>query len=77
MSGLVNASFSLPEWQAVKMIFFGPCRYTAKKSSCMCDNMNCYQIEWNIKIITQNIQTLFTAQQIQKVKVGMDKPEDD
>ena len=21
-SGLVNASFSLPEWQAVKMIFF-------------------------------------------------------
>ena len=28
-SGLVNASFSLPEWQAVKMIFFAPCvRYT-------------------------------------------------
>ena len=27
MSGLVkfNASFSLPEWQAVKMIFFAPC----------------------------------------------------
>ena len=24
MSGLVNASFSLPEWQAVKMIFFAP-----------------------------------------------------
>ena len=24
-SGLVNASFSLPEWQAVKMIFFAPC----------------------------------------------------
>ena len=23
-SGLVNASFSLPEWQAVKMIFFAP-----------------------------------------------------
>ena len=23
-SGLVNASFSLPEWQAVKMIFFSP-----------------------------------------------------
>ena len=22
MSGLVNASFSLPEWQAIKMIFF-------------------------------------------------------
>ena len=22
--GLVNVSFSLPEWQAVKMIFFGP-----------------------------------------------------
>ena len=24
MSGLVNASFSLPKWQAVKMIFFAP-----------------------------------------------------
>ena len=24
-SGLVNASFSLPEGQAVKMIFFAPC----------------------------------------------------
>ena len=24
-SGLVNASFSLSEWQAVKMIFFAPC----------------------------------------------------
>ena len=26
MSGLVNASFSLPEWQAVKMGFFAPCK---------------------------------------------------
>ena len=26
-SGLVNASFSLPEWQAVKMIFFAPYIY--------------------------------------------------
>ena len=25
-SGLVNACFSLPEWQAVKMIFFAPWR---------------------------------------------------
>ena len=24
-SGLVNARFSLPEWQAVKMIFFARC----------------------------------------------------
>ena len=24
MSGLVNASSSLPKWQAVKMIFFAP-----------------------------------------------------
>ena len=24
MSGLVNASFSLPEWKAVKVIFFAP-----------------------------------------------------
>ena len=27
--GLVNASFSLPDWQAVKMTFFAPCiRYS-------------------------------------------------
>ena len=26
--GLVNASFSLPEWQAVKMTFFAPCSMT-------------------------------------------------
>ena len=25
MSGVVNASCSLPEWQAVIMIFFAPC----------------------------------------------------
>ena len=25
MSEVVNAGFSLPEWQAVKMIFFAPC----------------------------------------------------
>ena len=24
-SGLVNASFSLPQWQAIKVIFFAPC----------------------------------------------------
>ena len=28
MLGLVNVSFSLPEWQAVKMIFFAPCMVT-------------------------------------------------
>ena len=26
--GLVNAGFSLPEWQAVKMTFFAPCVFT-------------------------------------------------
>ena len=28
MFGLVNVSFSLPEWQAVKMTFFAPCHHT-------------------------------------------------
>ena len=27
-SGLLNASFSLPEWQAIKMILFAPCQGT-------------------------------------------------
>ena len=31
-SGLVTASFSLPEWQAVKMIFFAP--YYEKGEAC-------------------------------------------
>ena len=26
MFGLVNVSFSLPKWQAVKMTFFAPCQ---------------------------------------------------
>ena len=29
-SGLVNASFSLPKWQAVKMIFFAPFALTTE-----------------------------------------------
>ena len=28
-SGLVHASFCLPEWQAIKMIFFAPCTSTS------------------------------------------------
>ena len=32
-SGLVSASFSLPEWQAVKMIFFAPCIRAKRRSS--------------------------------------------
>ena len=34
-SGLVNASFSLPEWQAVKMTFFAPC--LSEDFNCHCD----------------------------------------
>ena len=30
MFGLVNVSFSLPEWQAVKMTFFAPCQSQGK-----------------------------------------------
>ena len=29
-SGQVNASFTLPEWRAVKMIFFAPCCYVIR-----------------------------------------------
>ena len=32
-SGLVNASFSLPEWQAVKMIFFASCDLSVKSGT--------------------------------------------
>ena len=34
MFGLVNVSFSLPEWQAVKMIFFAPCYGHLMPPSC-------------------------------------------
>ena len=30
-SGLVNASLSLPEWQALKIIFFAPCYCTQRR----------------------------------------------
>ena len=30
-SGLVKASFSLPEWQAVRMIFFASCDITSDR----------------------------------------------
>ena len=33
MSGLVSASFSLPKWQAEKIIFFAPCFYTKYEPS--------------------------------------------
>ena len=38
MSGLVNASFSLPKCQAVKMIFFAPCSVSnpSNDQSLMC-----------------------------------------
>ena len=29
--GLVHASYSLPEWQAVKLTFFTPCNIQKKK----------------------------------------------
>ena len=31
MFGLVNVSFSLPEWQAVRLTFFAPCLYPASR----------------------------------------------
>ena len=40
MFGLVNVSFSLPKWQAVKMIFFAPCIYTTLYSGkCLKENL--------------------------------------
>ena len=34
-SDLVNASFILLEWQAVKMIFFAPCSPQRSKPACL------------------------------------------
>ena len=31
--GLVHASYSLPEWQAVKLTFFAPCQWWRRKMS--------------------------------------------
>ena len=39
-SGLVNASFSSPERQAVKMIFFAPCTGSHTDIQQLCDNQN-------------------------------------
>ena len=60
-SGLVNASFSLPEWQAVKMIFFAPCVLTTElrrtrgeldhiQGSCMtCVLIGCRNSHFSVK----------------------------
>ena len=43
-SGLVNASFSLPEWPAVKMIFFAPwvnCHKSLKEKDVNLDMSQC------------------------------------
>ena len=49
MFGLVNASFSLPDWQAVKMTFFAPPAYTThstqKKKLILVST-------WNYQIVT-------------------------
>ena len=41
-SGLVNVSFSLPEWQAVKMISFAPCLIVF-----LCEN-ELFQTGWGV-----------------------------
>ena len=45
-SGLVNVSFSLPEWQAVKMIFFAPCRGSAKVCLTLFSFLSLIQFNW-------------------------------
>ena len=51
-SGLVNASFSLPEWQAVKMIFFAPCIFLIKLEF---ENFGFWVEEKNV--LEQRVQT--------------------
>ena len=54
-SGLVNVSFSFPDWQAVKMIFFAPCSYMNFQSK--------FSLRWKqyspwvaiIRTLTQNV----------------------
>ena len=52
-SGLVNARFSLPEWQAVKMIFFAPCLYM-----CKANKLTHFQLNENIDDQTQFLRTV-------------------
>ena len=42
-SGLVNVGFSLPEWQAVKMIFFAPWTGTAATFTTQCSEIFQFQ----------------------------------
>ena len=50
--GLVNVSFSLPEWQAVKMTFFAPCRFyghVTPKSFCLKSELYNYCLKCLVK----------------------------
>ena len=47
-SGLVNASFSLPKWQAVKMIFFAPCSLN------FLENPESWKYFWHILVCLQS-----------------------
>ena len=49
-SRLVNASFSLPEWQAVKMSFFAPCKITKVN---ICDGFVTIHGTDNRKVVTE------------------------
>ena len=51
-SGLVNASFSLPEWQAVKMISFAPCELIKQVINSLDQMVSCL-----LKHLTKNKYT--------------------
>ena len=57
-SGLVNASFSLPEWQAVKMIFFAPCSGTTIQGTPLGPMQVSpeWRLGWGLLIINQQIK---------------------
>ena len=57
-SGRVNASFSLPEWQAVKMIFFAPCSGTTIQGTPLGPRQVSHEwrLGWGLLIINQQIK---------------------
>ena len=58
-SGLVNASFSLPEWQAVKMSFFAPCRDEKFLFECQIEKYFISECSEHVKYFSPCISNLY------------------
>ena len=65
MFGLVNVSFSLPKWQAVKMTFFAPCiMFFFQKSEILMHKLVQHTVQPPLDCITDHLSTAPKSQSV-------------